>query len=127
MEVDILATMYVTTVSSRFELLLWICEGSLCGVCAGNQSWAKELGRGSMMRLAIMPPFSVLFVDGNTFRAGTAWMDANKAFKCAANTIRYHIYFVKGSIVSQMASTTFRTSDQGFCSHWLLVQKKSIH
>lgn len=47
------------------------------------------------MHLVKVAPFSVLVGNGDTTPAGYARKDAGTVFGCAAETIRYHIYFVK--------------------------------
>lgn len=47
------------------------------------------------MHLVKNPSFLVLHMNGDTFHAGLAWRDANTAFRCAAQTIKYHVHFVK--------------------------------
>lgn len=56
----------------------------------------KELGRVSVVRLVKVPPFLMLVANDDKLYAGPAWTDENAAFTCAADTNRYHVYFVKG-------------------------------
>lgn len=75
-------------------MLLWIWEGSHSSVCGDHQRLVKEPNCATLVRL-VKVPFSVLAVSRDTFKAGTAWKDANTVLMCAADTARYHIHFLK--------------------------------
>lgn len=55
----------------------------------------KATARATVVRLVKVPPFSVLVVNSDTFPAGSTWRDANSAFTCEADTVRYHVHLVK--------------------------------
>lgn len=55
----------------------------------------EELGRVTVVRAVRLSPFSLLVVNGDTFRDGPVWADGSTAFTCAADTFRCHYYFVK--------------------------------
>lgn len=61
-------------------------------------------------------PFSVLAVKGNKFHARPAWTDASVASACAVGTTKCHVRFFNDVYRLGTASTTFRTSNKGFCS-----------
>lgn len=67
MEVESQAAGYYGIVSGRFEMSLWICEGSHCCVRAVHQSRVKEPERVSAVSLVKVPPFLVLIVKVGTF------------------------------------------------------------
>lgn len=65
-------TDYFALVSGRFEMHLSICEDRHRSFRAVYQSWVKELGHVTLAGLVKVPPFSVLVVDCDIFRAGSA-------------------------------------------------------
>lgn len=52
------------------------------------------MGLISVLHLVEVPPFSMAVVSGDSSYAGPALTDENTAFTCAADTTRYHVYFV---------------------------------
>lgn len=74
---------------------LRICAGSHRIALAVHQSRVKDPVRVRGVRLMKVLQFSKLVVDGNTFHDGPATTDANTAFRRAADTIKYHVHFVK--------------------------------
>lgn len=72
-----------------------IFEGSHRIVRAVHQSPVRKLRGVSVARLVIVPPFSELVANGDTFYTSPAWTNENMAFICLSDTIGYHVHFVE--------------------------------
>lgn len=121
-EAESQAAGYFTMVRGKFEMPLRICEGSHRTFHVLHQSRVKERRRVGAMPLVKVPLFSVLAVNDDPFHVGPAWTDGNKAFTCATDIIRFCVHFMRQSHSLPDGITTFRVSNQGFCSHRLLVK-----
>lgn len=82
-------------VSGRFQMTLWIFEGSNRSARAVHQSRVKELERDSVGRLLKVAPFLVVVVNVDTLHVGPAWTDANTALTYTAGTIRNYFHLVR--------------------------------
>lgn len=86
---------YFAMVSTAVDMPLWICEGSHRSVRMVSEDRVGDLGRVSVVRLVTVPPFSVIVVSGDTFHAGPAWNDGGSSSVYGAESMRYHMHFVK--------------------------------
>lgn len=85
---------YFALCSGENAASIWICEGSHKSVRQISESRLKDLGKSSIVRLVVIPPFSVIVVRGDAFHAGAASDDIPGFPVFGSASVRYHVHFV---------------------------------